>query len=68
VKGTKKRAAVRRLTSFERFICERERTLYLILSFIFSKVTSRPTLKRIDGIQQDLNDLGLGSVKRTLVI
>jgi len=32
----KKRAEVRRLTRFERFICERERTLYLILSFILS--------------------------------
>jgi len=34
-----KKAEVRRLTSFERFICEREReiTLYLILSFILSQ-------------------------------
>jgi len=32
---------VRRLTSFERFICERERTLYLILSFILSHAVER---------------------------
>jgi len=32
----KKRAEVRKLTSFERFICERERTLYLILILSFA--------------------------------
>jgi len=33
----KKRAEIRRLTSFDRFICEKERTLYLILLFIWSQ-------------------------------